>query len=167
LRHISDKELLIYIYKTLVQSIVLYCLPVWGGTHKTKLLVLERAQRSILKVLLGKNKRYSTTDVYRDSNVLTVRKLYILNCILKIHKNLKRDHSIIQKRNPYEVIKQLSRTRTNFAKRQFKVASVILYNKINRKTKIYSTTYRECKKLICNWLKSQNYDDIELLMTNS
>lgn len=163
LRHISDKELLIYIYKTLVQSIVLYCLPIWGGSHKTKIITLERAQRSILKVLLCKKITHSTTDVYREADVLTVRQLYILNCILKIHKTIKIDPCILQKRNPYSVIKQPI-IRTSFAKRQFYSISIYLYNKVNRTVNIYTKTYRECKKNITVWLKEKNYEETELLL---
>lgn len=45
LRHVAPKPLLSKIYISLVQSIIIYCIPVWGGARKTKFLEAERAQR--------------------------------------------------------------------------------------------------------------------------
>lgn len=73
LRNVCDLQLMRYIYKTLVQSLLLYCISVWGGTFKTKFVSIERAQRSILKIMLGKSKFYSTEKIYKDTDLLTVR----------------------------------------------------------------------------------------------
>lgn len=44
LRHVISKELLNKIYIALVQSVIKYCIPVWGGAKKCKFLDLERTQ---------------------------------------------------------------------------------------------------------------------------
>ncbi|CAH2238904.1 jg13712 [Pararge aegeria aegeria] len=44
---------------------------VWGGSNKTSLLRLERAQRAILKVITKKPYRYPTIDLYKDCKVLS------------------------------------------------------------------------------------------------
>lgn len=164
LRKISDKQLITYIYTTLVQSILLYCIVIWGGTFKTNFISIERAQRTILKVMLKKNRRYRTAHLYHDADVLTVRKLYILQCLLITHKNTTIDLNILQKRNAYSVIKPKT-VRTNFASKQFSAQSVNLYNKVNRILNIYSLTYRECKRTLTIWLKSLTYEEIENLLS--
>ncbi|KOB51835.1 putative RNA-directed DNA polymerase, partial [Operophtera brumata] len=61
-----------------------YCthIPIWGGATKTHFLDLERAQRSLLKVM------YSTEILYSDADIISVRKFYVLNSLLKQHKTL-------------------------------------------------------------------------------
>lgn len=46
------------IYIALCQPIINYCIGVWGGTGKHSMMELERAQRAILKVMLGKPRRF-------------------------------------------------------------------------------------------------------------
>lgn len=47
----ADIELLRMIYYALAQSVMDYCGEIWSGALKTHLLTLERAQKSILKVM--------------------------------------------------------------------------------------------------------------------
>lgn len=77
LRHITSKKLLNQIYIALVQSVLIYCIPIWGGAIKTKFMEIERAQRSVIKVMYHKPYRFSTEKLYTISGLLTVRKLYI------------------------------------------------------------------------------------------
>lgn len=56
--HVAHKNVL-KIYTSLAQSIISYCIPVWGGATKTKILELERAQRSLIKVMYFKPYRYA------------------------------------------------------------------------------------------------------------
>lgn len=160
LRNVCDLQLMRYIYKTLVQSLLLYCISVWGGTFKTKFVSIERAQRSILKIMLGKSKFYSTEKIYKDTDLLTVRQLYILQCTLKVHKNNALDITILSKRTHYNVIKT-DTVGTTFAAKQFVTQSARLYNKINRILNIYPMTLKECKNTVTKWLKTLNYKQTE------
>lgn len=84
----KPRNLLNEIYMALVQSILTYCIPVWGGAAKTKFIDLERGQRALIKIMYFKNIRYSTQSLYHDSGLLSVRKLYIIKTVLKMHKLL-------------------------------------------------------------------------------
>lgn len=163
LRNVSDLSLIRYIYITLVQSILLYCISVWGGTFKTKFVSIERAQRKILKIMLCKNKFYSTEKLYQDIDLLTVRQVYILQCTLNVHKNKAVNSTILNKRNPYNVIKTEKVNTVSLAK-QFKFQSTRLYNKINRTLNIYQMTLKECKNTVTKWLKTLNYVQTEELL---
>lgn len=163
LRDITDLQLITYIYKTLVQSILLYCLTIWGGTHKSKFISIERAQRHILKVMLRKKKRFCTNKLYGEANVLTVRQLYILQCTLKTHKTLAFDQNIVNKRTRRSVIVS-GKTRTVFASKQYSVQSIKIYNTVNKKINIYTMSYQQCKKKLTTWLKSLTYQQTEDLL---
>lgn len=121
-----------------MQSVLTYCIPIWGGAAKTRMIEVERAQRALLKVMLFKKRRFPTSILYTIINVLSVRKLYVLNSILKKHKTLTYDGSLHQKRR-----KQITtniKTNTAFADRQYTKQSDFLYKKINKNIEIYSKT---------------------------
>ncbi|KOB72121.1 Uncharacterized protein OBRU01_11332, partial [Operophtera brumata] len=65
-RHVANYDLILIVYKAVCLSVIQYCISVWGGTHKTYLLPLERAQRRILKVMLFKPFRYPISQLYNE-----------------------------------------------------------------------------------------------------
>jgi hypothetical protein len=163
LRHVANKELLKNIYIALAQSVLGYCIATWGGAGKTKFLEIERAQRSLLKVIHFKSRRYPTHMLYKDTQLLSVRKLYILLMTLKVHKTLKYDKTIISKRRKYEVAK-IMKCRTSFAANQFSKQSAHTYNHLNNKLNIYPLHYYECKKKISEWLNTLSYEETEMVL---
>ena len=84
LRHVMSSSLLNKIYISLAQSVITYCIPIWGGATKTKFLHLERSQRALIKVMYFKPYRFSSTELYKLCNYLSIRKLYVMLIILDI-----------------------------------------------------------------------------------
>jgi hypothetical protein len=163
LRYVMSHKLLNRIYVALVESTITYCIPVWGGASKTKLLELERSQRSLIKIMYFKPYKYSSENLYYDSNLLTIRKLYILSTVLRIHRGL-----------PFE-LKKLNRRRNHtvahsegvhkaFGERQYRCQSGFIYNKVNKALNIYPETTPNCKKKVTKWLKSLTYQDTENIL---
>lgn len=89
LKQILKIQQLINVYKALVESLLTYGIIIWGCAYGTALSGLNIVQKHILKIILGKPKRYSTSKVYEESNVLDVEGLFILNTINYIQKNPK------------------------------------------------------------------------------
>ena len=163
LRHVAWKDLIRQIYVSLGQSILMYCLPVWGGATKTKFLELERAQRALLKVMLFKPLRFPTESLYLTSNLLSVRKLYILQVVLKKHKSLPFILSRAQTRRKNNVAPEIP-VKTTFATRQYTKQSSHIYNILNKEANIYSMTYHDCKKTLTQWLTNKDYEKIESIL---
>lgn len=163
LRHVASRELINQIYTSLAQSIQNYCIPIWGGATKTKLLELERAQRSLLKVMYFKPYQYPTDLLYRESGLLTVRKLYIQSAVLKVHKSLEYKPELLNKRRREKVATVVS-TQSQFAARQYAKQSAYLYNSINKILNIYPMNYYTCKKTLTEWLLKLNYEQTEKLL---
>lgn len=159
----STKNILNEIYIALAQSVIIYCIPIWGGAAKTKFLDLERVQRSLIKVMYFKKRRYPTGMLYQESNLLSIRKLYILQTLLKKHKDLPYDPKIKTKRR-YDLAAKTISTRTKFARTQYSAQSSFLYNKINKEIDIYEENYYECKKNVTKWLNALEYDEVEALL---
>lgn len=159
----SEKNLLNEIYIALVQSVILYCIPIWGGALKTRFLDVERAQRALIKVMYFKKQRFPTVSLYQVSNLLSVRKLYIVYTILKKHKTLAYDPCIETKRRK-NIVTNVPITKTTFASIQFKKRSAYLYNKTNEILQFFSKTSHECKSVLIKWIKTLSYEETETLL---
>lgn len=163
LRTVANSELCIKTYRALGECIADYCVCSWGGAGKVALKEAERAQRAALKVMLHLPFRYPTTDLYLKCNVLSIRKIYILQCILRYHRvtvpglpaNNNKRLDICPKPN----------VRSAMARRNFNFHAPMLYNLINIKIAIKSLNKVKLKKVIIGWLATLTYDDVEKLFT--
>ncbi|CAF4841982.1 unnamed protein product [Pieris macdunnoughi] len=163
LRHVADSALLKQIYTALAQSILIYCIPAWGGAIKTKFLELERAQRSLLKVIHFKPYRFPTEMLYAVSDLLSVRKLYVLQTTLRTHRHIGYDPSILNRRRRHNVA-PLPTFKTKYAHRQYCYQSANLYNKLNKELNLYNMNKYKCKITINCWLKTQTYEEVESII---
>lgn len=164
LRHVADYPLLKTIYYALAQSILSYCITTWGGARKTHLKTLEKAQRSLLKVIKFKHYRYSTVALYSECDVLSIRQLFVLETIKSQHKRLPYDKDFLKKkRRAHRVCPSLQFKTSFIAKFQCNIGP-LLYNKINNILNIYPLNHYECKKILTSWLKSKTYEEIEDLL---
>ncbi|CAH2094200.1 unnamed protein product [Euphydryas editha] len=164
LRHVANKEIIKTVYLALGESILSYCISTWGGTTKTLLMKLERAQRAVLKVSLFLPFFHPTVDVYMRSTVLTVRQLYILHTVTKQHSLLMYQPRLIEKRCRKDIICSKPSFRTSFAHRFFCYQGCSLYNKINRVLSIYSLPNTKCKAVVREWLQNLDYVSTENLL---
>lgn len=160
LRHVADFNLIKIIYFSLAQSILTYGITAWGGAAKTHVLELERAQRALLKVATFKEYRYSTEALYREWDVLSVRKLFIKTTILRQHKHLTFDFSKTLSRRGDKIC-QIPKYNTFFMHKFQCCLGPTLYNKINNSIKIYHQNYNTCKISVAKWLKSLTYNEVE------
>lgn len=165
LRHSADRETSSLVYRSLCESIINYCIPIWGGTFKTTMLKVERAQRAVLKVMLFHKRDYSTTRLYKEAQVLSVRQLYILRTTLRRHLELPFDAQVTRRRTAFPVCK-IIRCRSALARRHFLAQSAHIYNKINKKLKIYPMTFYKVKQSLKSWLQSLTYDETEQILTH-
>lgn len=159
LRHSGDATTLQTVYSSLCSSIINYCILAWGGVHKTTLLKLERAQRSVLKTIHFKPYRYPTDLLYKEANTLTVRQIYIFKLIKSQHKlknrlpntNVRRKHVIFH--TPLH--------HTNFAQHFSPFLGPYIYNRINKILSISQKNSFELKKIVFKWLHSMDYTETE------
>lgn len=86
LRELLDQRLLNIVYSSIVESNLRYGVIVWGGAYKSILRRLEICQNLILKIAHKKPFTFSTVDLYKDCNVLSVRNLYVLGVINRMTK---------------------------------------------------------------------------------
>lgn len=164
LRSIADSQLIKKVYFALCQSVISYCITTWGGTAKTTLLNLERAQRAILKVSTFRPFRFPTNLLYKSCEILTVRQLFILNTVLKQHAKLPFNPDYTNKRRKDFVCPTIH-SKHAFSSRFFQFLGPLLYNRLNAKLDLFPHTYVTCKKTLKVALQNLSYDDTEKLLT--
>lgn len=164
LRNVLKLKMLKTLYFALVQSILTFCITVWGGACKTKILKVERAQRSLLKVMLRKPFRYPTMTLYKDCNVLTVRQLFILHTTLRMHKELTYDAKVTYPARRNNRICKTTKHNTAFFRRHSCFLAPYLYNKLNSLLNIFPKMSHECKYIIQKYLLNLNYNNTESLL---
>ncbi|KAI5638488.1 reverse transcriptase (RNA-dependent DNA polymerase) domain-containing protein [Phthorimaea operculella] len=147
LRDCADKSVLRMVYTALCQSVITYCLGLWGNSCKSSMIILERAQRSVLKVLYKKPFRYPTYTLYQDAQVLTVRQLFILKASLDQHKAVlnfisSEQLTLSQKRVYY--IKP-PKVNTSFAQRFRTFSFPYIYSIVNKHCNIKDCKLTEAK----------------------
>lgn len=151
------------VYVALAQSVITYCIPVWGGATKTKLLELERAQRSLIKVMYFKPYRYPTVNLYRSSGLLSVRQLYLLNVTLYLHKCVPFNSASQDRRRSGNVARSVM-VHSNFASRQYVSQSAYIYNQLNSKLRLHHRVLYDCKKVVAGWLRTLTYEETEHIL---
>lgn len=81
LRDILNKKLLNMLYFSLVESILRYCLVIWGGGFNNALHNVVTTQKYILKIIHNKTRTFSTHGLFKLANVLPLRALYVHACV--------------------------------------------------------------------------------------
>lgn len=164
LRSSADLPTLKTVYYALANSILNYCITVWGSSGKCLMLRLERAQRAVLKVMSHKPVRFPTDELYALLQIPRVRHSFLLNSILRKHSELSFDQCFSsqsrQRRRPVKVCPVVPAS-IMIVRRQYYFISPILYNKINGILNIYHLTSRECKSITHKWLSSMSYEELE------
>lgn len=162
LRYVATNKVLTQVYTALAESILSYCIPVWGGASKIKFLELERSQRALLKVMFSKPYHFPTKELYSINNLLSVRKVYILQLILQRHKTVIIDINTKTKRR-VNIRVETGIVKTKFASHQFAKKSAYVYKKVNSLINIYSLNSYKLKKVLTDWLTKLSYEEIEAL----
>ncbi|XP_026326060.1 uncharacterized protein LOC113234789 [Hyposmocoma kahamanoa] len=162
LRHIADFKVLRNVYLALAQSLLTYCITSWGGAAKNKLIILERAQRCLLKVALCKSRLFPTSQLYLEANVLTVRQLYLLTTLIRQHAITppSRAPSVSDNRRLFTSCDH-NRANTSFAQKFFHFRASRLYNVFNKKLNIVLLCKQEVKHAITKYLLKCTYDETE------
>lgn len=162
IRNVASSHIIKMTYHALVQSILTYCIPCWGGAAKTFLQSLEIAQRGVLKVATKRPIHFPTAELYKLCDVLTVRQLFILKTNLLQHHITPYDP--ISKRRKDRIC-HIPFPKLTFTKRHNAYLGPYLYNKINKILPIHHISYHECNLKLTDYLKSLSYDETENLLS--
>lgn len=165
LRDVAPQSLLRTVYITLCQSILTYCIPAWGGAASSHLITLERAQRAVLKTILKKPYRFPTTLLFKEAQVLSVRRLFLTKITLMAHKEVPPILGHLGERRIFRL--PLPPVRTTFVKRFQNYLKPFIYNRVNKILhNIHLLSITEAKTKITDLYLSMTYQDSEDLIRN-
>lgn len=97
LRDILSRKNLLIVYKALAESIIQYCIMVWGGTFNNSLRHLQTTQNSIIKIIFRKERLFPTDQLYLETGILNVRSIYSYQCLKWMFSNMNKYNIITVK----------------------------------------------------------------------
>lgn len=163
LRSVTDAKSIIELYKALCECIISYCICAWGCAAKKHFLVVERAQRALLKVALFLPYRYPTADLYEKCGVFTVRQMFIYRSILRFHKSaVSHLPTTVKRINKFSI----PRFNSSYGQRHYDFMGPKLYNMLNGHSDIRFNASRGVKTVLKRWLQSLDYTGTEKLLEN-
>lgn len=92
LRHIVGcipRQIRYTIYNSLVKPHLLYLIEIWGSAVKTKVSELQIMQNKIIKTLFHYHFLTSSSKIYKETNLMNIKQLYIYNTCILVRKILK------------------------------------------------------------------------------
>jgi len=161
LRSILDKNLIIMLYKSLVESRLRYCNVVWGGLCNEHLIKVENVQKRIIKTIFKLNRMYPSSLLFSENGLLTVRGLYILDAVSFVHSSSHFSQIGHTKNTRSNVKKNLQVQKCNFTAVQKFISfnGPRLYNQIPAEIKNIVNIYR-FKKATKQYIL-RNYQTLE------
>lgn len=156
LRKFMPNKLLQTVYFALVQSALEYGICAYGRANQTNLQKLQRVQNILLKILHKKNPRYSTVELYTNTKVLNIKKLFQKNICTHIHEN--KENFIKPRKHTYSIRKTNLVTRkctTTTGQLSLKFIGVKLYENIPKEIQ-HERDVKKFKMLLKSWLKEHD-----------
>lgn len=169
LRTILNFKTLLNVYYALIQSMLGYCILIWGGAHKSHLNKLMVAQKSALKIILKKKRRYPSHLVFGEAKVLSLSKLYSEQLFKFIFKNRHTvmnqfgNHHSYNTRQRHRHLLQPSRVRTAASQRQCLFQAVRLFNNLPSDIQdilSFKNYMKKCKA----WLMDTDQETLDRLL---
>lgn len=160
LRNVANVQLLIKIYKALCESILCYCICVWGGAAQAHFLQLERAQKAVLKVLMSLPMRHPTSLLYDKTKTLSVRKLYIYQLTRRFHRTSATTTLTGRRLQRYIV----PFCKTSFAQRSFYFLGPKVYNILQNKINLKLYNNYQIKRPLNNYIFQLSQHDTDRLL---
>jgi hypothetical protein len=95
LRDIIDSKSLTQIYRSLFESILMYCSQIWCNAPKKCMDILVKVQKRCIRMMFFKSQRFHTLELLKKLKVYTVQNIVLMKRsteMYKIAKNNKCDY---------------------------------------------------------------------------
>lgn len=87
LRNIMPQYIMKTLYHTLAESVLRYGIVIWGCAYQSHLKMIKNSQKYLLKVILHKNKQYSSKLLFEEYDVFDLNLLYVKSVLTFTYKN--------------------------------------------------------------------------------
>lgn len=140
-------------YYGLVQSILQYGIAGWGGSTNHKLKQIFVAQKTILKIMYNKPKTYPTEELFSETKIFNIRKLYTKAVLINIFKNNSKEFITTNTRQATEINIKVPKAKKTKFKQHLLYLGPKLHNALPTEIKL-TKNHMIFKKSIKTWLMS-------------
>lgn len=150
------------IYQALVESILQYGIISWGSAYDSTINSLFIAQKLVIKIILNKSRRYSTSSLFQEFGVLPLKLLYHRSCILHLHKyidNISFISNCYNTRRMENLNLEVPKCTLDITYRSYKTTAIQIFNNLTTPIKklILSTNTKKLKKELNIYLQNLNH----------
>lgn len=137
------------VYYAMVQSLLNYASPIWGTAYKTKIQTILVTQKTLIKILLKKPRRFPSDKLFLEFKVLDIHHLIEQTTLIYTYKQYleeKVERVNVGTRSADSVTLKARKVKTTGAQRLYFHKGVILYNilpiELLRKEKLSLTVFK-------------------------
>lgn len=168
LRDVLSMKSLLLVYNSLVESVLRYCITIWGGMFGNVLNSVQVIQNTIIKIIYKKSKLSDTQKLYVESNLLNVRSLYATNCLFWMYTNkstfyMTKSNNTRSMQNLHVYVPMFKKAHTQrtifyFGPKLYNVLPLVLKN---------NTHFKKYKELIKQFVIENNFLIMTILQNNT
>ena len=160
LKRILNLKLMQLLYYALVQSVLLYGLPAWGGAYSSTLKPLITTQKILIRIVGGSEFAAHTEPIFKSLQILNFKQLLEMNNVKQILKEKLFTHPQHNIATRYKASKSLSLPlfRTTAAQNCYCYQGILSFNKLPNsiKTQLLEKPMNYCSVLKKYFLASQS-----------
>lgn len=94
IRNITNSEIKKTLYFALVESNIRYGITAWGSAYDKAIYPLQILQKTLIKVLYMKSKFFQSEQLFRETELMTIRNLYYFEILTFVHRHNSRFETI-------------------------------------------------------------------------
>lgn len=172
IRHQLNENNKKVLYHSIIESRLMYALPIWGRGNKTRLKNLQKKQNKILRIIYNKKNDENIDNLYKKYNYKNIAQLLIIN-LSKTAWNIQQEggkRGIINIKNKIRKTNILTRKQSTkrideprwenlIGKRKISRILARIINEIEKDSKIVFTqkdTKSNIKKVVTNYWMGKN-----------
>ena len=152
-----------FLYNTLIQPVLLYCISVWGNSSATALKPVKCAQKKIIRSIAGVARRHSTANLFTELYILPVSEAHEYISLILVYKslnNLSCCDWFISVNGPYNTRSVAAGdlvvpyARTELFRKSCRITAALFYNNLPegiRNAESYNIFKLKCKKYLLEW----------------
>ncbi len=111
IRNLLPQNALILIYKTLIQSNLIYSSQVWGHTYETHLKKIQIIQKMALRIITSNNYGTDVTNLYNQLKIMNISDIISYYSNVYIYKSLHKLNSFLSA-NFFKLMNRSQRSRS-------------------------------------------------------
>lgn len=145
-----DYQILITMYRSLIESVLAYCVNIWGHSSENNMLRLFRVQKQAVRLIANIKGSDTCKPYFITYNILTVPSLYIFKTILHLinNENIPQNKHIHKYNTRTKMDYHIDQNRLTSTQKGTQYAGIKLYNHLPITIKESKTFNKDLNKYL-------------------